>query len=197
MVLSVQGSIAMTDPVEGDQDEFGAPLSIQREIDVTNDTIPEVLRIETTRAKRFEDIKVKLVIYSKGKAIYSDEWKAEDYFEARDTTSNAEKWYRLQRILNDYFLAFNRADVTGDAGRATGIDLKSPIALASWHHSEGKGDVAVAATRSAVTASPPLRAPATGRAGWRPIRRRRPGRGSAPRGRAAPSRSGPGPPAWR
>ena len=43
------------------------------------------------------------------------------------------------------------ADVTGDAGRATGIDLKSPIALASWNHSEGKGDVAAAATRSAVT----------------------------------------------
>src|SRR5215510_9774594 len=41
------------------------------------------------------------------------------------------------------------ADVTGDAGRATGVDLKSPIALASWQAPEGGGGSA--ATRSALT----------------------------------------------
>ena len=44
------------------------------------------------------------------------------------------------------------ADVTGDASKATGIDLKSPIALASWQAPEGKGGGGgAAATRSAVT----------------------------------------------
>ncbi len=47
------------------------------------------------------------------------------------------------------------ADVTGDAGRATGIDLKSPIAIASWNSPGGKGEdkggVQAPATRSAVT----------------------------------------------
>src|SRR5262249_57943483 len=32
------------------------------------------------------------------------------------------------------------ADVTGDASKATGVDLKSPIALASWKSPEGKGE---------------------------------------------------------
>ncbi|HKC87022.1 MAG TPA: transglutaminase domain-containing protein, partial [Blastocatellia bacterium] len=41
------------------------------------------------------------------------------------------------------------ADVTGDASKATGVDLKSPIALASWQAPEGGGGSA--ATRSALT----------------------------------------------
>src|SRR5262249_46984445 len=49
------------------------------------------------------------------------------------------------------------ADVTGDAGKAMGVELKSPIALASWRSSEGKGEGAnigggeAAAARSALT----------------------------------------------
>ncbi|MGH9755898.1 MAG: transglutaminase domain-containing protein, partial [Blastocatellia bacterium] len=46
------------------------------------------------------------------------------------------------------------ADVTGDASKAMGVDLKSPIALASWQSSEGKGvgdGEEAATTRSAVT----------------------------------------------
>src|SRR5262245_22953095 len=44
------------------------------------------------------------------------------------------------------------ADVTGDASKATGVDLKSPIALASWQSSESKGEGGgAAATRSALT----------------------------------------------
>ncbi len=42
------------------------------------------------------------------------------------------------------------ADVTGDASKATGIDLKSPIALASWPASQSGGGVA-ATTRGALT----------------------------------------------
>ena len=121
LVLYSQAAFALTlDPIDEDQEEFGAPLKIMREIDVTNDSIPEILRIETNKAARFEDIKVKLTIYAKDKRIYTDEWKAEDYFEARDTTSNKEKWYRLQRILNDYFANENfatNADSTADLYR--------------------------------------------------------------------------------
>jgi transglutaminase-like putative cysteine protease/tetratricopeptide (TPR) repeat protein len=43
------------------------------------------------------------------------------------------------------------ADVTGDASKATGVDLKSPIALASWQSSDGKGGGAGPETRSALT----------------------------------------------
>ncbi|HEY6400686.1 MAG TPA: transglutaminase domain-containing protein, partial [Blastocatellia bacterium] len=45
------------------------------------------------------------------------------------------------------------ADVTGDASKAMGIDLKSPIAMASWHAPEGGagGPGEAAATRSALT----------------------------------------------
>ncbi|HEV2667242.1 MAG TPA: hypothetical protein VG324_20150, partial [Blastocatellia bacterium] len=48
------------------------------------------------------------------------------------------------------------ADVTGDASKATGVDLKSPIALASWQSFESKGEGKggggeAAATRSALT----------------------------------------------
>jgi transglutaminase-like putative cysteine protease/tetratricopeptide (TPR) repeat protein len=42
------------------------------------------------------------------------------------------------------------ADVTGDASKAMGVDLKSPIALASWQAPEVGGEGAV--TRSALTA---------------------------------------------
>jgi hypothetical protein len=121
MVFGSSYALASSDPFVEDQDlAFGTPLRITREIDVTNDTVPEVLRIETTKASRFEDIKVKLTIVSNGRSIYSDEWKAEDYFEARDTTSIKEKWYRLQRILNDYFANENfatNADSTADLYR--------------------------------------------------------------------------------
>ncbi|MBO0724230.1 MAG: HEAT repeat domain-containing protein [Blastocatellia bacterium] len=41
------------------------------------------------------------------------------------------------------------ADVTGDASKGAGIDLKSPIALASWQAPENGGEAA--ATRSALT----------------------------------------------
>jgi len=121
LVLVCQSAFALADPVDEDQDlEFGTPLKITRQIDVTNDSVPEELRIETTKSDRFEDIKVKLAIFSNGKRIYSDEWKAEDYFETRDTTSLKEKWYRLQRILNDYFANENFAmnvDSTADLYR--------------------------------------------------------------------------------
>src|SRR5215510_13078159 len=40
------------------------------------------------------------------------------------------------------------ADVTGDASKATGVDLNSPMALASWQAPEGGGP---AATRNALT----------------------------------------------
>jgi tetratricopeptide (TPR) repeat protein len=47
------------------------------------------------------------------------------------------------------------ADVTGDASKAMGVDLKSPIALASWPSSDGKGESAkgeaAAPPRSALT----------------------------------------------
>ena len=82
---------------------IGSVLRTVREIDMTNDTIPEVLQIETTKAKRIRDIKVRFAIYSKGKVLYSHAWKANDFFDPIDKLSDTIKWFRLQRIMRVFF----------------------------------------------------------------------------------------------
>jgi transglutaminase-like putative cysteine protease/tetratricopeptide (TPR) repeat protein len=58
----------------------------------------------------------------------------------------------IMKALKASLAARLGADVTGDASKATGVDLKSPIALASWQAPEGKGGgQETAATRSAIT----------------------------------------------
>ncbi len=82
---------------------IGAVLRTVREIDMTNDTIPEILQIETTKAKRMRDIKVRFSIYSKSKILYSHLWKANDFFDPKDNLTDTIKWFRLQRIMRVFF----------------------------------------------------------------------------------------------
>jgi hypothetical protein len=82
---------------------IGAVLRTVREIDMTNDTIPEILQIETSKAKRVRNIKVRFAIYSRKKVLYSHSWKADDFFDAKDHLSDTIKWFRLQRIMRGFF----------------------------------------------------------------------------------------------
>lgn len=82
---------------------IGAVLRTVREIDMTNDTIPEILQIETIKAKRVRDIKIRFAIYNKGKVLYSHLWKAADFFDPKDKLSDTVKWFRLQRIMRVFF----------------------------------------------------------------------------------------------
>ncbi len=82
---------------------IGVVLRTVREIDMTNDSIPEILQVETTKAKRVRDIKVRFAIYSKMKILYSHIWKANDFFDPKDKLSDTIKWFRLQRIMRVFF----------------------------------------------------------------------------------------------
>jgi hypothetical protein len=82
---------------------IGAVLRTVRNIDMTNDSIPEVLQIETTKAKKIHDIKVRFAIYSGKKILYQRFWKADDYFDRKDGLSDTLKWFRLQRIMRVFF----------------------------------------------------------------------------------------------
>ena len=81
----------------------GAVLRTVRKIDMTNDTIPEVLQIETTKAKRIREVKVRFGIYNGSKLLYSHSWKANDFFDSKDHLSDTIKWFRLQRIMRGFF----------------------------------------------------------------------------------------------
>lgn len=124
LVLLVSTLCFGADPVVGEADtlfdepSIGSALKISREIDITNDSVPEILRIETTKAATFGDVKVRLSIYSKGKRIYNDEWRADDYFEERDSINDTVKWWRLQKILSVYFA--NENFLSSDDPRAPG-----------------------------------------------------------------------------
>jgi hypothetical protein len=82
---------------------IGAVLRTVREIDMTNDTIAEILQIETTKAKRISGIKVRFAIYSGKKILFQNSWKANDFFDPKDKLSDTIKWLRLQRIMRVFF----------------------------------------------------------------------------------------------
>jgi len=82
---------------------IGTVLRTVREMDMTNDSIPEILQIETTKAKRVRDVRIRFAIYSGQKILYQKKWKADDFFDAKDHLSDTLKWLRLQRIMRVFF----------------------------------------------------------------------------------------------
>ena len=82
---------------------IGAILRTVREIDMTNDSIPEVLQIETTKGHQIREIKVRFAIYAGMKILYQHSWKANDFFDPKDMLSDTVKWFRLQRIMKVFF----------------------------------------------------------------------------------------------
>jgi hypothetical protein len=108
---------------------IGSVLRTVRKIDMTNDSIPEVLQIETTKGKRIKDIKVKLEIFSGKKKLYEHIWKASDFFDPIDTISEAVKWFRLQRILrvffsNQNFSSSDSESITSLLSRVRAVDIQ-------------------------------------------------------------------------
>jgi hypothetical protein len=108
---------------------IGAVLRTVREIDMTNDTIPEILQIETTKAKRVRDIRIRFAIYSGMKILYNHSWKADDFFDPKDQLSDTIKWFRLQRIMRVFFSNqnFNVSDSENIAllfERVHAVDIK-------------------------------------------------------------------------
>lgn len=108
----------------------GAVLRTVREIDMTNDTIPETLQIETTKAKRIRNIAVHFAVYSGKKVLYSHSWKADDFFDAKDRLSDTIKWFRLQRIMrgffsNQNFTSSDSEDIASICKRLRCVDITS------------------------------------------------------------------------
>lgn len=83
--------------------KLGSVLRTVRPYDMFGDTTKEVLQIETSKAKRVDDVVVKFGIYSGRKLIYSDKWKAKEYFDPKDKLADSVKWRRLRRIITYFF----------------------------------------------------------------------------------------------
>jgi hypothetical protein len=82
---------------------LGSVLRTVRPIDMTNDTVNEILQVETTKSKKIDGIKVRFGIWQGNRRIYSDEWKAKDYFDVKDKLPDSVKWRRLRRIITYFF----------------------------------------------------------------------------------------------
>ncbi|MEP7235392.1 MAG: hypothetical protein ABI778_08865 [Ignavibacteriota bacterium] len=89
---------------------LGSVLRTVRTIDMTNDTIAETLQIETTKAKRIKDVKVRFGIYQGNKKMYEYSWRADDFFDPKDKLPDTLKWLRLQRIIRVFFSDQNFSD---------------------------------------------------------------------------------------
>jgi hypothetical protein len=87
--------------------KLGSVLRTVRPYDIFGDTAKEVLQVETSKAKRVDDIVVKFGVYSGRKLIYSDKWKAKDYFDPKDKLADSVKWRRLRRIMTYFFSSQN------------------------------------------------------------------------------------------
>ncbi len=83
--------------------KLGSVLRTVRPYDIFGDTTKEVLQVETSKAKRVDDIVVKFGVYSGRKLIYSDKWKAKEYFDKKDALPDSVKWRRLRRIMTYFF----------------------------------------------------------------------------------------------
>src|SRR2546430_2556048 len=78
--------------------ETSKQLATQRELDLTNDGKPEVLRLSGTMAKKIDDTKLTFTIKSGKKTLFEDSWTAAGYFDSVDHLSDSVKRYRLRRI---------------------------------------------------------------------------------------------------
>lgn len=78
-------------------------LASMREIDVTNDGVPEVLRISGRIRKPLGKTIFDFTIKQGKKILYKDSWPADGYFAKRDSLSERMKMRRLKRTINSFF----------------------------------------------------------------------------------------------
>lgn len=78
-------------------------LATMREIDLTNDSVPEVLRIDGKVIPETDKIQFEFTIKQKSKVIYRDKWTAGGYFDPADKLNDSIRFSRLRRIITVFF----------------------------------------------------------------------------------------------
>jgi hypothetical protein len=78
-------------------------LATQRSLDLTGDSIPEVLRLEGFVRGKVDDTKLTFTIKSKGKTLFEDSWLAGGYFDTADHLPDSIKLKRLRTIVTVFF----------------------------------------------------------------------------------------------
>jgi len=116
--------------------ETSKQVATQRELDVTNDGKPEVLRLSGKLAKNIDDTKLTFTIKSGKKTLFEDSWMAAGYFDSLDHLSDSVKKVRLRRyvtvfLANENFVVIDSAEFADLFSRVSVADIKpgSPEAL--------------------------------------------------------------------
>jgi hypothetical protein len=78
-------------------------LATQRSLDLTDDSIPEVLRLEGYVRGKVDETKLTFTIKSKGKMLFEDSWLAGGYFDTADHLPDSIKLKRLRTIVTVFF----------------------------------------------------------------------------------------------
>lgn len=78
-------------------------LASMREIDLTGDSILEVLRLSGKVVAPTGNIQLEFTIKSRGKLLYRDTWKAAGYFDPADELSDSLQFRRLRRYVTVFF----------------------------------------------------------------------------------------------
>jgi hypothetical protein len=78
-------------------------LATQRELDLTGDSIPEVLRLEGYVRGKVDDTRLTFTIKSKGKMLFEDSWLAHGYFDTADHLPDSIKLKRLRTLVTVFF----------------------------------------------------------------------------------------------
>ncbi len=78
-------------------------LATQRELDLTGDSTPEVLRLEGYVKGKVDDTRLTFTIKSKNKTLFEDSWTAKGYFDTTDHLPDSIKLKRLRTIVTVFF----------------------------------------------------------------------------------------------
>lgn len=103
-------------------------LATQREIDMTNDGKPEVLRLSGYLVKNVDDTKLQFTIKAGKKLLFQDSWTTGGYFDTADHLSDSIKRRRLRQIVTVAF-ANENFTVVDSAGFADLFTRVSPADL--------------------------------------------------------------------
>jgi hypothetical protein len=78
-------------------------LATQRSLDLTGDSIPEILRLEGYVKGKVDDTRLTFTVKSKGKTLFEDSWLASGYFDTADHLRDSIKLKRLRTIVTVFF----------------------------------------------------------------------------------------------
>ncbi len=78
-------------------------LATQRSLDLTGDSVPEVLRLEGYMKGKVDDTRLTFTIKSKGKKLFEDSWLAKGYFDSTDHLPDSIKLKRMRTIVTVFF----------------------------------------------------------------------------------------------